>query len=68
MATHVLVKALLGCLPDSLIERLSVEHSVDRQGKKLKGKSEHRCDCFQVVTVWCFKFFSIELKRLDFFV
>ena len=68
MATHVPVKTLLGYLPDSLIERLSVEHSVDKQVKKLEGKSERRCDCFQIVTLWCFKFFSIELKCPDFFV
>ena len=38
MATHVPVKTLLGYLPDSLIDRLSVEHSVDKQVKKLEGK------------------------------
>ena len=38
MATHIPVKTLLGYLPDSLIERLSLEHSVDRQVKKLEGK------------------------------
>lgn len=38
MATHVPVKTLLGYLPDSLIERLSIEHSADKQVKKLEGK------------------------------
>lgn len=38
MATHIPVKTLLGYLPDSLIERLSIEHSVDKQVKKLEGK------------------------------
>lgn len=38
MATHVPVKTLLGYLPDSLIDRLSLEHSVDKQVKKLEGK------------------------------
>lgn len=38
MATNIPVKTLLGYLPDSLIERLSVEHNVDKQVKKLEGK------------------------------
>lgn len=38
MVTHVPVKTLLGYLSDSLIERLSLEHSVDKQVKKLEGK------------------------------
>ena len=38
MATHIPVKTLLGYLPDSLIDRLSVEQSVDKQVKKLEGK------------------------------
>lgn len=38
MATNVPVKTLLGYLPDSLIERLCVEHNVDKQVKKLEGK------------------------------
>lgn len=38
MATNIPVKTLLGYLPDCLIERLSIEHSVDKQVKKLEGK------------------------------
>ena len=38
MATNIPVKTLLGYLPDSLIERLCVEHNVDKQVKKLEGK------------------------------
>ena len=38
MATNIPVKTLLGYLPDELIERLSIEHSVDKQVKKLEGK------------------------------
>jgi len=38
MVTNIPVKTLLGYLPDSLIERLSIEHSVDKQVKKLEGK------------------------------
>lgn len=38
MATHIPVKTLLGYLPDSLIDRLSIEQSVDKQVKKLEGK------------------------------
>ena len=38
MVTHVPVKTLLGYLSDSFIERLSLEHSVDKQVKKLEGK------------------------------
>jgi Transposase DDE domain len=38
MVTPVPVKTLLGYLPDSLIDRLSLEQSVDKQVKKLEGK------------------------------
>lgn len=34
----VSVKTLLGYLPDSLLENLSIEHQVDKQVKKLEGK------------------------------
>jgi hypothetical protein len=38
MATNIPVKTLHGYLPDSLIDRLSIEQSVDKQVKKLEGK------------------------------
>jgi hypothetical protein len=38
MATNIPVKTLLGYLPASLIDRLSIEHSVNKQVKKLEGK------------------------------
>jgi Transposase DDE domain len=38
MATNIPVKTLLGYLPDSLIDRLCIEQSVDKQVKKLEGK------------------------------
>lgn len=38
MATQIPVKTLLGYLPDSLIDRLSIEYSADKQVKKLNAK------------------------------
>jgi hypothetical protein len=35
---RISVKTLLGYLPDSLLENLSIEHQVDKQVKKLEGK------------------------------
>ena len=34
----VSVKTILGYLPDSLLENLSIEHGIDKQVKKLEGK------------------------------
>jgi hypothetical protein len=50
MATNISVKTLLRCLPDSLLERLSIEYAVNKQVKKLEGKIVFKLFLYDVLS------------------